>query len=193
MPVLKYFDGSDWEPVASSLIGPTGPTGVTGPTGATGIVQVVFTNKSDTFSVNTAGNTWNAVTGLSASITPASTNSKILVQVSMLVGGSLSGGSPGYPIYAKLKRDSTDIGIGDAASTRTRITSAVYHTNTFALWPMSFTFLDSPATTSSITYSVDIRHPSGATQDLYVNRTGDDGDAVQRGRSISTVTLTEIA
>ena len=40
MAVLKYFDGSDWEPVVSALQGPTGPTGaastITGPTGATG-------------------------------------------------------------------------------------------------------------------------------------------------------------
>jgi hypothetical protein len=40
MAVLKYYDGSDWEPVVSALQGPTGPTGaastITGPTGATG-------------------------------------------------------------------------------------------------------------------------------------------------------------
>lgn len=36
MAVLKYYDGSDWEPIASALVGPTGPTGVTGATGATG-------------------------------------------------------------------------------------------------------------------------------------------------------------
>jgi len=36
MAVLKYYDGTDWEPVASALVGPTGATGVTGPTGATG-------------------------------------------------------------------------------------------------------------------------------------------------------------
>ena len=36
MAVLKYYDGSDWEPVASALVGPTGPTGVAGATGATG-------------------------------------------------------------------------------------------------------------------------------------------------------------
>jgi hypothetical protein len=34
--VLKYYDGSDWEPVVSALQGPTGPTGGTGATGATG-------------------------------------------------------------------------------------------------------------------------------------------------------------
>lgn len=38
MAVLKYYDGSAWEPVVSALQGPTGPsvTGATGATGATG-------------------------------------------------------------------------------------------------------------------------------------------------------------
>jgi hypothetical protein len=36
MAVLKYYDGSDWEPVASALVGPTGAVGVTGATGPTG-------------------------------------------------------------------------------------------------------------------------------------------------------------
>ena len=36
MAVLKYYDGSDWEPVASALVGPTGSAGVTGATGPTG-------------------------------------------------------------------------------------------------------------------------------------------------------------
>ena len=36
MAVLKYYDGTDWEPVVSALQGPTGPTGPIGPTGATG-------------------------------------------------------------------------------------------------------------------------------------------------------------
>lgn len=36
MAVLKYYDGTDWEPIVSALQGPTGPTGPIGPTGATG-------------------------------------------------------------------------------------------------------------------------------------------------------------
>jgi hypothetical protein len=36
MAVLKYFDGTDWEPVASALQGPSGSTGSAGPTGPTG-------------------------------------------------------------------------------------------------------------------------------------------------------------
>jgi hypothetical protein len=40
MPVLKYYDGVNWEPVVSALQGPIGPTGsdatMTGPTGPTG-------------------------------------------------------------------------------------------------------------------------------------------------------------
>jgi len=36
MAVLKYYDGSDWEPIVSALQGPTGAS-ITGATGATGV------------------------------------------------------------------------------------------------------------------------------------------------------------
>jgi hypothetical protein len=50
MAVLKYYDGTDWEPVASALVGPTGSTGVTGPTGATGPNPGLTLIKTETFS-----------------------------------------------------------------------------------------------------------------------------------------------
>ena len=51
MAVLKYYDGSDWEPVVSALQGPTGPTGATGvatglPTG--GVTGAVLAKTSTT-------------------------------------------------------------------------------------------------------------------------------------------------
>jgi hypothetical protein len=48
MPVLKYYDGSDWEPVASALQGPIGPTGATGSAGSTGATGAIGTS-SGTF------------------------------------------------------------------------------------------------------------------------------------------------
>jgi hypothetical protein len=50
MAVLKYYDGSDWEPVASALVGPTGSTGVTGSTGPTGPNPGLTLIKTETFS-----------------------------------------------------------------------------------------------------------------------------------------------
>jgi hypothetical protein len=65
MAVLKYYDGTDWEPVASALVGPTGATGVTGPTGptgaaaaASGLILVSTTSFSAVSSVSLAQDTF---------------------------------------------------------------------------------------------------------------------------------------
>jgi hypothetical protein len=58
MPVLKYYDGSDWEPVVSALQGPTGPTGadstVPGPTGPTGDFSNAYSFNEQTASYTLA-------------------------------------------------------------------------------------------------------------------------------------------
>jgi hypothetical protein len=61
MAVLKYYDGSDWEPVASALVGPTGPTGATGPTGSdasSGLVLISTTSFSAVSSVSLPDDTF---------------------------------------------------------------------------------------------------------------------------------------
>jgi hypothetical protein len=71
MAVLKYYDGSDWEPVVSALQGPTGPTGaastITGPTGATGATGPTGAALSPTYTSFTptiAGAGWSAGNGV---------------------------------------------------------------------------------------------------------------------------------
>ena len=55
---------------------------------------------------------------------------------------------------------------------------------------ISFTFLDSPSTTSATTYAVDIHAHSNRV--FYVNRSGgNEGQAASR--TMSTITLMEIA
>jgi|LakMenE01Jun11ns_1017448.scaffolds.fasta_scaffold9933583_2 hypothetical protein len=56
MAVLKYYDGTDWEPVASALVGPTGATGATGSTGPTGPNPGLTLIKTETFSASAAVN-----------------------------------------------------------------------------------------------------------------------------------------
>ena len=52
-------------------------------------------------------------------------------------------------------------------------------------------FLDSPSTTSSITYKVQYSNEEGAT--IHVNRTGNDTDASKYPRAISTITVMEVS
>jgi hypothetical protein len=57
-------------------------------------------------------------------------------------------------------------------------------------WGVSMNYLDSPATTSSITYGVVVSSLSTGT---YVNRAGADADSSDSSRMVSSITLMEIA
>ena len=58
------------------------------------------------------------------------------------------------------------------------------------IFGMSRTFFDSPATTSSVNYKVQVSHShSGSGAVVYVNRRGSSG----QWRGISTITLMEIS
>ena len=153
------------------------------------ILQVLSTTKTDTFSTTSGSKV--DVTGLSLAITPSSSSNKILITGRLNIG--LVRTAPYlYPIF--ILRGSTEIGIHDAASNRTRA-------HTGGQWPCassdptvdySIEFLDSPSTTSETTYKVQIFSESGGT--AYVNRGNEaDGDSAITGRFASTFTLMEIA
>jgi hypothetical protein len=55
------------------------------------------------------------------------------------------------------------------------------------------TFLDSPSSTSTLTYDVRIGHSGSTTQTVYVNRPSDDTDSARYSRGVSTITLIEVA
>lgn len=153
------------------------------------VIQVVSTTKTDTFSMTSS--TYTSVTGLSVSITPTSATSKILIIVGMTCGISSDG-----LIFTRLTRGGTAIDVGDAAGSRTQATTAIYTGGSasivYQLLPQNIIFLDSPATTSSTTYGVDIKAENGSTT-LYVNRASNDSDVAGRARLASTITVMEIA
>ena len=156
------------------------------------ILQVVSTTKTDTFSASVAQGAFSPVTGLSASITPSSTSSKILIMATISTGEVSTSASATY----RLMRGATAIDIGDAASNRTPASGANSATGTFANEQMntgSVLFLDSPATTSATTYSIEVGHTRGATVSVFVNRTNADGDVSYIPRTSSTITLMEVA
>jgi len=156
--------------------------------GAFRILQVVSTTKTDTYSESLASGAVSAsnITGLTASITPASSSNKVLIFV------QITGGSSGDQIVAgQIFRDSTAIAIGDAASNRTSL-SAFQHGD-FQMSNISMSFLDSPATTSAITYGFRIFNGGAVTRTMYVNRGGTDSDLSYYGRSASTITVMEVS
>ena len=164
-------------------------------TGAGGgkVLQVVQTVKTDTFS--SSSTSWIDVTGLSVSITPASTSNKVLIMIT-------ANFSANEHIQAKLVRNSTDLFIGDAAGSRTRASyntfgrigsgSDLGGTGYLGAVPMSVSYLDSPATTSSTTYKIQTIVAAGSYIS-YVNKTALDTDAASLGRLASSITAYEIA
>jgi len=147
------------------------------------VLQVVSTTKTDTFS--TSSTSYTDVTSLSASITPSSASSKILVIVNVLGSQDVNGNR----IFMKLLRDSTSICIGDSAGSRDRVSfgSSSYETVFMTTWSQNY--LDSPSTTSATTYKIQMR-VSGTTG--FINRADDDTDSSIHQRGASTITLIEV-
>jgi hypothetical protein len=163
------------------------PSGVGGK-----VLQVVSTTKTDTFSV--AGTVSLVdVTGLSVSITPSSASNKILITGFI---ASATGPAANQSFF-HLIRGSTEIAKGDTAvSKRLAHTSAIGNASILADWvltPIPFQFLDSPSTTSSTTYKIQV---SGAntSNTHYVNRSArDEASTDFDARIVSTITAFEIA
>lgn len=153
------------------------------------VLQVVSATKSDTYAANGGLRTFYDITGLSLSITPASTSNKILVLAT--IHGQ---GTPDVSRFAfRLVRGSTAIGIGDAAGSRARVsTRALYDGSGRSIEATSINFLDSPSTTSATTYKIQGYQTEG-TGTHYINRSSADSDSADYPRTISTITAMEIA
>lgn len=165
--------------------------GGTGPTYAPGhVIQVVGITKTDTFSASVASGSYVDITGLSVSITPKSSSSKILILCN-LNGTSDSAFTAAYAIT----RDGTRIGLGNAAGSRTRVSSQQYAGAGRLSAQTSFHIYDSPATTSSITYQLQFAGGvnTGTTVTHHLNRVSDDVDFNYIARSASSITIMEIA
>jgi hypothetical protein len=148
------------------------------------IGQVLQTVKTDVFS--TTSSSFVDVTGLSRAITPSATSSKVLVNVTLTIHSS----DNSLPL---LLRGSTVIALGDAASNRTRtFGSSSYsgHMGAPSIKEMSVMFLDSPNSSSEVTYKVQGAAIGGGT--MYFGRGTADTDNSQHPRTIQTITCMEV-
>ena len=148
-----------------------------------GILQVVSTTKTDTFA--TTSGTDVDITGLSASITPRSTSSKVLVLVSAPFSTTTN-----QINSITLTRGGTPIGGGTIAGSRTSAFRSAYLTSTNTGGMLSGEHLDSPSTTSTITYQVQCKTSAGT---MTIGISGGDSDAANHPRTSSTITLMEVA
>ncbi len=166
------------------LSGDTGVPASGMPTGS--VIQTVQTVKTDTFT--TTSSSYVDVTGLSVSITPSSASSKILVLFQ--INGSQNVGAGRASV--KLLRGSTVIDAGDASGSRTPALGGFSSADvSIPSAPVSGTFLDSPATTSSVTYKIQLAMTAGSGS-AYINQTAQDADSSNQIRMASTITVMEI-
>lgn len=145
------------------------------------ILQVVQATKTDTASVT--GSSFSSV--FTASITPSSSSSKVLVMAFLSVGGATSN----YP-NIRLTKSSTVLLQGDSAGSRTRVTAMGNPGVAGAMNALTINYVDSPASTSALTYEIELAsHSTGA---VYLNRSGTDTDGATISRAASTIILMEV-
>ena len=144
------------------------------------VLQVVSTTKTDSFSSSSTSLV--DVTGLSVSITPTSATSKILVFGTIMTNTIVDS-----IITFQLVRGSTNISIGGSSVSFQGTIANYFQSNTSdALLPNAFHFLDSPSTTSSTTYKVQMKVNQVRT--FYVNNRPNNDSSYT-----STITVMEIA
>jgi hypothetical protein len=144
------------------------------------VLQVVQTYKTDSFS--TSSTSYTNVTGLSASITPTSATSKILVMVSVFIDGYQNQN------FIALTRNGTLVGQSTAGSTLNSLANAWGQNSGSDGETLVANYLDSPATTSALTYQVQAARQNSGSSPLLIN-------VVVNGTygGVSSITLMEIA
>jgi len=155
-------------------------------------VKILQAVKTDTFTCTSR--TFVDVTGLSVTITPTSASNRFLVIFDINGGADAAVGG----VLSRIDRNGTAIYIGDAAGTRPRGSATMYPGDTAgdaSGASSTKVFLDSPATTSAVTYKVQIRTTSSSSGAVYINRTDVDRDVGgdYDPRTASSITVMEIS
>jgi hypothetical protein len=164
--------------------GATAPEWATAATGGK-VLQVVTATLTTTASTTSTTFT---DTGLTASITPSSASSRILILATLNVGMTGSASS-----NISLFRDSTNLLIPTSPSNRTPAFMQFPGDITgsqFALLPATINWTDSPASTSALAYK--LRYQVSTPGTAYINRSANDADNAAHSRGVSAITLLEI-
>ena len=152
--------------------------------GGGGILQVKYANKLDTAS--SASNSWTAISGLSVTLTPASTSNKILVMWLMQVSSTQTGAVVGVFRDGSMPVDFTPTGY----SSRAIGLGQVYDVDSSDIKTKSGQAVDNPASTSALTYQCywKAKH----TQTNYLNKARHSEDSDWYVNTISSITVMEI-
>jgi len=176
----------------------SGDNGVTFPNStvqaSAGSVLQVLQTVSNT-QVGYTGTTFQTVSSLNTSITPKFSTSKILVMLNMTWGLQDNNYS-----FLKLQRGGSDITGAKGSPTGSQTAAGIelllsLNGNTVQqhAYNSTFMYLDSPASSSSLTYSIVVNAQQVGSQTIYLNRGYSISGDTNNIAGISSMTLMEIA
>jgi hypothetical protein len=154
------------------------------------VAQVVEGRRTGVATYNVS-QTWTAIgsgnNGLNLDITPSATSSKILLTAHVNLAAH-SGQRGGISFF----RDSTQIGLGDANGSRQK--SHMHYTgkidDTTSQEGLAISFLDSPNSTSSITYTLKFWHENATN--VVINQAYSSNNDSSHLTGVSSITAMEI-
>jgi hypothetical protein len=152
------------------------------------VLQVVHVNKVDGYASSTA--TWQTITGMTASITPSSITSKILLTCVIQMGGANTWGGSHF----RMKRDSTVLTVGTQGGhqVNAHVGGLKYYSG-HGLDSRVIIEYDSPSTTSSVTYQLEgYPEQDGSYGVVYINSSNQPSTGYS-SNGVSSIVLMEIA
>ncbi len=155
------------------------------------VLQVVTVNDTTQYTFNSGSSnqtTYYNITGLVASITPSSNSNKILILANITAGQA----SNTYNGFFRTTRNGTVVGVGTAGSYGATATTGFRSSDGGEIGTASIMFLDSPATTSSVSYQIQICNAGGSSYPSYVNRPANSNTGWEQSGA-SSIILMEIA
>jgi len=165
--------------------------------GSGAILQMVNTLKTDYTSMNNTS--FADISGLSVSITPIFSNSKIIVTLTCSIGHK----NNEYGTIKIVQNSSgsfADIDVGDAFNANNGVAMTPGNITTddptddygqFKVFTGSCTIVHSPGTTNAVTYKAQYKTNYNINYGMYINRSYDVGNTI-RSQGTSSITVMEV-
>ena len=160
---------------------------------AGGIIQIRQTLKTDSFNTNSQNLV--DITGMSVSITPTRSDSKILVEVHL----NFSGDNNMYG-QVRLVRDPGDQTVGGSTAVSGNQRNGTFGVNTpngangqYKMYSAECKILDSPASTSALTYKLQVASTNTGGNYFYLNRPSNNDNQQYIIGGSSTITAMEVS
>ena len=160
---------------------------------AGGIIQIKQTLKTDSFNTNSQNLV--DITGMSVSITPTRSDSKILVEVHL----NFSGDNNMYG-QVRLVRDPGDQTVGGSTAVSGNQRIGTFGVSTpldangqYKMYSAECKILDSPASTSALTYKLQVASTNTSGNNFYLNRPSNNDNQQYIIGGSSTITAMEVS